>query len=179
MGWHMRRFAGSDDDYERTVPDRVLFRRMMRYILTHRRESSLLFLAVTGSTIINLFPPFLFSLAIDNYITSLDEIGLIFIGLGLILVYALSFISQYGQRYLISWLGSKLEFNLRMDMFRHLQSLSLDFYSKSEVGSLVSRVTNDVDKITELVTSGVANVVADLLTLVGIISIMLWMSCWW
>jgi ATP-binding cassette subfamily B protein len=176
MGWRMRRFAGSDDDYERIVPDRVLFRRMMRYILTHRRESLLLFLAVTGSTIINLFPPYLFSLAIDNYIASLDEIGLIFISSGLILVYALSFIAQYGQRYLISWLGSKLEFNLRMDMLRHLQSLSLDFYSKSEVGSIVSRVTNDVDKITELVTSGVANVVADLLTLVGIITIMIWMS---
>jgi ATP-binding cassette subfamily B protein len=174
----MRRFAGSDDDYERTVPDRVLFRRMMRYILSHRRESLLLFLAVTGSTILNLFPPYFFSLAIDNYITSLDDIGLIFISLGLILVYSLRFISQYGQRYLINWLGSKLEFNLRMDMFRHLQSLSLDFYSKSEVGSIVSRVTNDVDKITELVTSGVANVVADLLTLVGIITIMIWMS-WW
>jgi ATP-binding cassette subfamily B protein len=172
----MRRYAGSDDDYERTVPDRILFRRMMRYILTHSRESVLLFLAVTGSTIINLFPPYLFSLAIDTYITGLDDLGLIFISLCLIIVYVLSFITQYGQRYLISWLGSKLELNLRIDMFRHLQALSLDFYSKSEVGSIVSRVTNDVEKITELVTSGVANVIADLLTLVGIITIMIWMN---
>jgi ATP-binding cassette subfamily B protein len=65
-----------------------------------------------------------------------------------------------------------------MDIFRHLQRLSLNFYARREVGSIVSRATNDVDKITELVTSGVASVLADLLTLVGIVAIMLWMSPW-
>ena len=178
MGWHMRRFAGSDDDYERTVPDKVLFIRMIRNILKHRRRTSILFTAVFVSTLINLLPPYMFSLAIDTYITGKDMTGLVIISLLFVVVYGLTFLTQFTQRFLINWLGSKLEYDLRMDMFKHLQKLSLSFYAKREVGNIVSRATNDVEKITELITSGVANVIADLLTLVGIILIMLWMN-WW
>jgi ATP-binding cassette subfamily B protein len=174
----MSRYTGSDEDYERIVPDRVLFKKMIRYILTYRQKSTLLFIAILGSTIINLFPPYMFSLAIDTYIAGQNSMGLTLISIGLVVIYGLTFVTQFAQRYLINWLGSKLEYALRIDMFKHLQALSLGFYAKSEVGSIVSRVANDVEKITELVTSGVANVIADMLTLVGIIIIMLWMN-WW
>jgi ATP-binding cassette subfamily B protein len=174
----MRRFAGSDDDYERTVPDKVLFVRMIRNILKHRRRSSILFIAVFVSTLINLLPPYMFSLAIDTYITGKNRTGLVIISLLFVVIYGLTFLTQFTKRFLINWLGSKLEYDLRRDMFKHLQKLSISFYAKREVGNIVSRATNDVEKITELITSGVANVIADLLTLVGIILIMLWMN-WW
>jgi ATP-binding cassette subfamily B protein len=174
----MSRYAGSDEDYERIVPDRVLFKKMIMYILTYRQKSTLLFIAILGSTLINLFPPYMFSLAIDTYIAGQDSMGLTLISIGLVVIYGLTFVTQFAQRYLINWLGSKLEYALRIDMFKHLQALSLGFYARSEVGSIVSRVANDVEKITELVTSGVANVIADMITLVGIIIIMLWMN-WW
>jgi len=177
MGHRMQRY-GQEDDYERTVPDRVLFRRMIDYITSQKRETILLVSAIFGSTIINLLPPYMYSLAIDRYIKQMDTRGLYLLGVGFVAVYLLSFVTQYAQNYLINWLGSSLGLNMRMDMFKHLQRLSLDFYAKREVGSIVSRGTNDVDKITELITSGVANVVADILTLVGIIGIMLWMN-WW
>ena len=177
MGHRMRRY-GQEDDYERSVPDMVLFKRMVNYITRQRRETTLLVIAITASTSINLLPPYMYSLVIDKYIKQLDTRGLYLLGIGFIIIYLLNFITQYVQQYLINWLGSKLELNMRMDMFKHLQRLSLDFYAQREVGSVVSRGTNDVDKITELITSGVANVVADILTLVGIIAIMLWMN-WW
>lgn len=177
MGHRMQRY-GQEDDYERSVPDMVLFKRMVSYITSQRRETTLLVLAIIGSTIINLLPPYLYSLAIDTYIKQLDTRGLYLLGVGFVVVYLLTFVTQYVQQYLINWLGSRLELNMRRDLFKHLQRLSLDFYAKREVGSIVSRGTNDVDKITELITSGVANVVADILTLVGIIGIMLWMN-WW
>jgi len=177
MGHRMQRY-GQEDDYERSVPDMVLFKRMVSYITSQRRETTLLILAIIGSTIINLLPPYLYSLAIDTYIKQLDTRGLYLLGVGFVVVYLLIFVTQYVQQYLINWLGSRLELNMRRDLFKHLQRLSLDFYAKREVGSIVSRGTNDVDKITELITSGVANVVADILTLVGIIGIMLWMN-WW
>jgi ATP-binding cassette subfamily B multidrug efflux pump len=177
MGHRMQRY-GQEDDYERSVPDMVLFKRMVSYITSQRRETTLLVLAIIGSTIINLLPPYLYSLAIDTYIKQQDTRGLYLLGVGFIVVYLLTFVTQYVQQYLINWLGSRLELNMRRDLFKHLQRLSLDFYAKREVGSIVSRGTNDVDKITELITSGVANVVADILTLVGIIGIMLWMN-WW
>ena len=177
MGWHMRRYA-QEDDYERTIPDMVLFRRMMGYVLSQRRRSLMLLAAILGSTLVNLLPPYMFSLAIDRYIENLDTRGLLLISGAFIVVYGLLFVAQYSQRFLVNWLGSNLEYEIRMDMFRHLQGLGLDFYATREVGSIVSRGTNDVDKITELISSGIANVVVDVVTLVGIVAIMLYMN-WW
>jgi len=176
MGYHMRRYGGDEEDHERTVPDRVLFGRMMGYITRHRRESMLLIVAVIASTGINLLPPYMFTLAIDKYIGNLDTNGLALIGIAFIVVYALTFATQSTQRYIINWLGAKLAYDVRLDLFRHLQRLSLDFYAKREVGSIVSRATNDVEKITELVTSGVAHVIADFVTLGGIIVILVMMD---
>jgi ABC-type multidrug transport system fused ATPase/permease subunit len=173
----MRRYA-QDDDYERTMPDMVLFRRMVGYVLRQRRRSLLLLAAILGSTLINLLPPYMFSLAIDRYIGNLDTRGLLLISGAFVVVYGLLFVAQYSQRFLVNWLGSNLEYEIRMDIFRHLQELGLDYYATREVGSIVSRGTNDVDKITELISSGIANVVADLVTLVGIVAIMLYMN-WW
>lgn len=178
MGWHARRFATEEEDYERQIPDRVLMRRLLEYITRQRRQSTILVGAIVASTIISLLPPYLSSIAIDNYIVEMDPRGLMLISIAFIVVYILHFITQYGQRYLINWLGSKLEYDIRLDIFTHLQRLNLDYYAHKEVGSVVSRATNDVDKITELITSGVASVIADLLTLTGIIGIMLWMN-WW
>lgn len=175
MRHHLHRM-GDDEDYERTIPDRVLFARMVRYIYRQRRKTMMLVLAILASTMINLLPPYMFSVAIDRYIGELDTAGLALISVAFVIVYALIFVAQYSHRYLINWLGSKLELDVRMDIFRHLQRLSLNFYARREVGSIVSRATNDIDKITELVTSGVASVLADLLTLVGIVAIMLWMN---
>ncbi|HHL41836.1 MAG TPA: ABC transporter ATP-binding protein [Candidatus Bathyarchaeota archaeon] len=175
MGHRMARF-GATEDYERSVPDMVLFRRMISYITSQKREMTVLVVSIIASTIINLLPPYMYSLAIDTYIKQMDTRGLYLLGAGFIAVYLLSFVTQLAREYLINWLGSRLELNMRMDMFKHLQVLSLDYYAKEEVGSIVSRVTNDVDKITELITSGVASVISDILTLIGIIGIMLWMD---
>jgi ATP-binding cassette subfamily B protein len=173
----MRRW-GDVDEYERTIPDRVLFMRMVRYVTSQKRKSISLLTVVISSTSINLLPPYMFTLAIDRYIGNLDREGLLFIAFAFVIVYGLVFLTQYAQRYLMNWVGSRLEYEVRMDLFQHFQKLSLGFFTQKQVGSLVSRATNDIEKITELVTSGVANIVTDLLTLIGIISIMLWMS-WW
>jgi len=175
MGHHMRRYA-QEDDYERSVPDWVLFKRMVGYILDQKKESITLVLAITVSTLVNLMPPYLATLTIDRYITGMDAAGLTTISIIMVVVYALIFVGQYVQRFLISWLGAQLDRNMRQDIFKHFQRLSLTFYAKRETGSLVSRATNDIDKITELITSGVANVVTDILTLVGIIVIMMSMN---
>jgi hypothetical protein len=68
--WHR---MGDDEDYERTIPDRVLFARMVRYISRQRQKSMMLVLAILASTLINLLPPYMFSLAIDRYIGELSS----------------------------------------------------------------------------------------------------------
>jgi len=177
MGWHMEHWSG-DDDYDRALPDIVLLRRMLGYVTRHQRKSIILLVVLLVSTVVSLLPPYMLSLTIDNYIKKLDMAGLLFIGAAFLVVYFLVFVTQYANRYLIEWLGNRLEYDLRVDIFKHLQELGLGFYAKQEVGSIASRATNDVEKITELVSSGIASVIADLFTLLGIIAIMLYMN-WW
>ncbi|MFB0558240.1 MAG: ABC transporter ATP-binding protein, partial [Candidatus Bathyarchaeia archaeon] len=175
-GGHWHHMMEGDEDYQRQTSDRELAGRLLRY--TWRVKTKVLFLTmiVMATTALSLAPPYLFSFAIDNYITNLDFAGLKILAVAFVAVALSTFGVEYAHRYLISWLGARLEFDMRMDVFRHLQRLSLGYYAKKEVGSIVSRVTNDIDKIIELVSSGVIEVIADVATLVGIIAIMLWMS---
>ena len=171
--WHRR---GEVDDYERQVSDRELAVRLLRYTWRVKNRGLLMGLVVISNTILGLIPPYLFSLAIDNYITALNPAGLTMLAIAYVAVSLATYVANYGRRYLISWLGSRLEYDMRLDLFRHLQRLSLGYFAKKEVGSIVSRATNDIDKVMELVASGVVEAVADIVTLVGIVFIMLWMS---
>jgi len=157
----------------RRLPDRVLIARMLRYLLGYRGRLLLLLGAVISNTALSLLPPLLLAWAIDRYITALNSGGLMIIAFSLIALALANYLSQLAQGYLIGWLGGKLEYSVRIDLFKRLERLSLAFYSDREVGSLVSRVMNDVDRISELVTSGVANAIADIVTLVGIVAVML------
>ena len=171
--WHI---MTDDEEHERHVSDRVLLGWMLRYVGKFRRRALLLVLVVLCNTLLSLLPPFLFTLAIDRYISALDFLGLTMMGAAFVAIGVAAFAAQFAQRYLINWLGSRMEYDMRMDVFRHLQRLSLSYYAKREVGSIVSRTTNDVDKISELVTSGVVSAITDVVTLCGIVAIMLWMS---
>jgi ATP-binding cassette subfamily B protein len=165
-----------DDQYERQFSDRTLLRWILGYVLRFRRRASLLLLVVVSHTMLNLLPTLLFTLAIDRYISSLDIQGLAILGAAFVAISVITFTTQSVQRYLIHWLGSKMEYDVRMEMFQQLQRLSLRYYAKREIGGIVSKVTNDVDKISELVTSGVVSAITDVVTLLGIVIIMLWMS---
>jgi ATP-binding cassette subfamily B protein len=171
--WHRR---GEEDDYERQVSDRELAVRLLKYTWRVKNRALLMGLVVISNTILGLIPPYLFSLAIDKYITALNPAGLTMLAIAYVAVSLATYVANYGHRYLISWLGSRLEYDMRLDLFRHLQRLSLGYFAKKEVGSIVSRATNDIDKVMELVASGVVEAVADVVTLVGIVFIMLWMS---
>ncbi len=165
-----------EETYKRESSDIVLAGRLLRYILRFKRRMILLFSAALIGTILGLVPPILFAMAVDRYITYLDAVGLALIGAAYVLLSVLSFTAQYAQNYLIEWMGNRLEYEIRVDMFRHLQRIPLGYYAEREIGSIVSRVTNDVEKIAELVTSGVVGSIVDLVTLVGIITIMLRMN---
>jgi ATP-binding cassette subfamily B multidrug efflux pump len=172
--WH--RMMEEEEDYKRESSDRVLAGRLLRYILRFKRRMILLVSAALLSTLLGLAPPIIFAMAVDRYITSLDAFGLTLIGIAYALLSILTFAASYAQNYLIEWMGNRLEYEIRIDMFRHLQRIPLSYYAEREVGSIVSRVTNDVEKIAELVTSGVVGSMVDLATLVGIVTIMLRMN---
>src|SRR5690606_4543798 len=87
-----------------------------------------------------------------------------------------SFGLEFAQTWTMQMTGQRIMFDLRMQLFRHLQRLDLRFYDRNPVGRLMTRVTTDVDVLNELFTSGVVSVFGDLFTLVGIMVVLVWMD---
>ncbi len=185
MGFHgrggpgrWRRRGEMQEDYERQVSDVELAKRLLQFTWKLRIKALMLGLTMIASTAVGLVPPYLFSLAIDDYIVNSNIPGLTTLTFAFAAITAVTYVISYAHTYLLTWLGGRLEYDLRMDLFRHLQKLSLGYYAKKDVGSVVSRATNDIDRIISLVSSGVLSAISNVITLVGIIWIMFWMSPW-
>jgi len=173
--WHITDFLG-EEKAERRVPDTVLLRRLSAYALPFKTQlvTSIIFLLITAAT--NLAGPYILKVAIDRYITTSDLAGLANIVLAYVAINLVNFFSSHRQLYLMSAIGQRMIYRLREEMFYRLQRLSLKFYSENVTGSIVSRVTNDVDSLQELLTSGILTVIGDVVTIIGIFIIMVWMS---
>jgi len=107
----------------------------------------------------------------SNVLAGIAQIAGLYVGLLLF-----SFLLEYLQTYYMQWTGQKAMFDLRAQIFRHLQRLHVGFYDKNPVGRLVTRVTTDVDAVNEMFTSGVVSIFEDIFVLAGIIAIMLRMN---
>ena len=88
----------------------------------------------------------------------------------------LGFLFEFTQTYLMQWTGQKVMFDLRRQLYRHLQRMDIAFFDRNPVGRLVTRVTTDVDALNDMFTSGVVSIVEDVFVLAGILGVMLWMS---
>ncbi len=109
----------------------------------------------------------------SNPFTGIAQIALIYMGCLLF-----SFVLEFVQTYLMQWTGQKIMFDLRSQIFRHLQEMHIGFFDKNPVGRLVTRVTTDVDALNEMFTAGVVSIFEDVFVLTGIIVVMLTMQ-WW
>jgi ABC-type multidrug transport system fused ATPase/permease subunit len=164
--------VGEDENAIRQLPDSVLAIRMLKYVLKYRRRAVLMFGTVVLTTALNLIPTLLYGAVIDYYIPNLDAAGLTIVAIGYLLVVFATYASQFVQNYLIEWLFGRMEYDMRDNVFDHLQRLSISYFADKEPGSIVSRATNDIDKISELISSGIITAAADLLTILGIVVIM-------
>ncbi len=89
-----------------------------------------------------------------------------------------SYFLEFIQTYLMQWTGQKVMYDLRSQIFRHIQQMSVAFFDRNPTGRLVTRVTSDVDALNEMFTSGVVSIFEDVLVLAGIVFVMLRMN-WW
>ncbi|MDO8836967.1 MAG: ABC transporter ATP-binding protein, partial [Vicinamibacterales bacterium] len=123
-----------------------------------------------------LAQPYLVKVAIDRHIAVGDLSGLDAV-VGLFLTVLLgSFLAEYAETYLLQWTGQRIMFDLRSQIYGHLQRLDIAFYDRTPVGRLMTRVTSDVDALNDLFTSGVVSVFGDVFTLLGIMTVLLTMD---
>jgi ATP-binding cassette subfamily B multidrug efflux pump len=161
--------------------DARLVRRLWQYVLPHRRTFYLTLLLVLLSTGADLLAPLITQFAIDHYIVpiggatltaSARVTGVFAMAVLYILALCAGFALRYFENYLLSVVGQRVMYDLRSHMFGHLQRLSLSFFDRNPVGRLMTRITNDVDSLNELFTSGSVSLLGDVLTLAGIVVIL-------
>jgi len=152
--------------------DGRLVRRLLPYLHPYRWRLalSLGLLLATGS--LDLAGPWLTKVAIDRYIVPHRSGGLpVILALYLGALF-LGFAARYGQNYHIQYVGQRVMYDLRNEMFSHLQRVPLRFFDHHPVGALMTRLTGDVDALNDFLTQGVVSILGDVITLAGIIVVM-------
>ena len=164
--------------------DARLMRRILVYLRPYKRLVVLAFLLIFANTLAVLSGPFLTKLAIDQAIAPTDQsvsppvnlpprlenlppIIAAFIG-----ALVLAFIFRYAQNYIMQMIGQKVMYDIRHQVFSHLQYQSLGYFDRNPVGRLISRLTNDVDALNEFIGSGLVTVAGDVVILLGVVVVM-------
>jgi len=161
------RLARGDDHRGRKV--RWLFSLLRPY----RRQVALMLLALILATIATLAPPLLIGKAISVGVLGHDSGALAVILAGFLGAALLGWGASYLQTYLVGWVGERALQDLRIRIFTHLQEMSIGFFTRNRPGVLISRITNDVDALDQLISTGVVTLFSSTLTLLGVVVIML------
>ena len=156
--------------------DARLMRRLLGYLRPYRAQAALALVAIIAASVLQLAQPYLMKLVIDRYIPAGDLAGLNRVAVLYLLILAASFGLEFSQTWLLQLTGQRIMFDMRMQIYRHLQRIDLKFYDRNPVGRLMTRVTTDVDVLNDLFTSGVVSVFGDVFTLVGIMIVLLSMN---
>ena len=172
--------------------DSRLMKRLLGYLRPYKWQVGLALGAILLKAGADVIGPYLTKTAVDKYLAhtaspnahgfldpwlspkplvGIAQLGMLYIGLLLF-----SFLLEFTQTYVMQWTGQKVMFDLRSQIFRHLQQMHVGFFDKNPVGRLVTRVTTDVDALNEMFTAGVVAIFEDVFVLVGIVAIMLKMD---
>jgi ATP-binding cassette subfamily B protein len=169
--------------------DSRLMKRLLKYLGPYTWQVTLALSAIVLKAGADVLGPYLTKVAVDKYLaptsghsvldrilssnafTGIAQIAGIYVGL-----ITFSFVLEFLQTYFMQWTGQKVMFDLRSQIFRHLQRMHVAFFDRNPVGRLVTRVTTDVDALNEMFTAGVVSIFEDVFVLTGIVAIMLGMN---
>ncbi|WP_078382160.1 ABC transporter ATP-binding protein [Sutcliffiella halmapala] len=151
-------------------------RRVWMYLGERKGLLSLVLLMVLASSALGLLGPFIVGMAIDNYIVERDSAGLINVLIGLIFIYIFYSLSTWLQNYWMVGIAQDTVFKMRTQLFQHLHKLPIPYFDKRQHGELMSRVTNDMENVSSTLNSSVIQIFSSILTLVGTVSVMLYLS---
>lgn len=153
-----------------------LVRRLLAFLRPYRKFVFLGLLLAIVNSLLSPIRPYLSKIAIDEYIAANDSNGLLIMSAAIFGVLALNGLLMFAMTYMMQWVGQKVLLDIRLRLFEHIQSRSFSFYDKNPVGRLVTRVTNDVEALNELFSSGLVMVLADILLLLWIVGFMFFIS---
>jgi len=169
MGGGPRQFGKVEHAKDR----RGTIRRLWGY-LKHQRNALILTAAmVVVTTALNVLGPYLLGLAIDKYVLTHDLPGLAWICLLMLAAYALNALLTWLQSYVMAGAAQRTIRDLRADLFKKLQSLPLRFFDQRAHGDLMSRLTNDIENVNQVLADGIVQIVSGVLSMIGVAIAML------
>jgi len=178
-----------DDDVVGKAYDGRLMRRLFRYLSPYKLQVGVSAVSIVLKAASDVLGPYFVKVAVDTYfaptgnpgwlarhlspnvVHGIDELAALYLA-SLLLIFGLEFV----QTYMMQWTGQKIMFDLRSQIFRHIQRMHVGFFDRNPVGRLVTRVTSDVDALNEMFTSGVLAIFEDVFVLAFIVAIMVKMS---
>jgi ATP-binding cassette, subfamily B, multidrug efflux pump len=182
--------ANQEEEVLGKAYDGRLMRRLLQYLRPYSWQVAVALISIIFKAGLDVLGPFLTKTAIDKYLThdsgqhflldqwlsseplvGIAQISAIYLG-----TLVLSFFCEFLQTYFMQWTGQMVMFDMRRQIFGHLQRMHIGFYDKNPVGRLVTRVTTDVDAVNEMFTSGVVSIFEDVFVLAGIVGMMVWMN---
>ncbi len=169
-------WAGGNDEVLGKAYDTRLMRRLWTFVRPHRMLGIIGLVLLLLSSLNDLAGPYFTQQAIDHYIRPGRLNGYGHLAALWALVIVLNFVARYWQSFAMNLLGQRVMFDLRNAIFSHLQRMSLAYFDHTPVGVLVTRMTNDVDALNQLLTSGLVAVIGDLFSLVVIAAFLLWVN---
>jgi len=165
----------NEGEKSRKIKDinREVFQMFGRYLKPQTKTLLLTFLFMGIVSGVNMIVPYLSKIAIDEFIIPKNVNGLHLILAAFVGSYAVFWWASYWGSYLSTKLGQRVVADVRADLFEHVTGLSMDFFSENKTGEIMSRLTNDINTLSDFISSGIVNLLSDLLTLGGIVALML------
>ncbi|MBP7599935.1 MAG: ABC transporter ATP-binding protein, partial [Thermoflexales bacterium] len=161
-----------DDEAQERPFNYGYFRRLVKYLRPYQRSLLIVLAFILVGTVATLLEPYLIALIIDQGVANKDY-GLVLGIVGLLVAFrVLAWAAQYLRMFRVNTIGQAVLYDMRNQLFTHIQKLSLRFYDSRPVGKIMSRVTSDVGAINELINGGMATIIAEGLSLVGIVVIL-------
>ena len=166
----------SEDEVLGKAYDSKLMKRLLSYVKPYKHF--VIFAILLNMVVAALGPlrPYLTKIAVDDYIAHSDYNGLLLIGILLFASLLLQAVIQYFLTYFTQYLGQKTLYDLRTQIFNHIQKLALKFFDRTPIGRLVTRATNDVEALGELFSSGIVMVFSDVFIILWILGFMFFMD---
>lgn len=156
--------------------DSKLMKRLLSYVKPYRKY---IFIAIIMNIVVAALGPvrpYLTKIAVDDYIANSDYNGLLIISLILLATLLFQSVVQYFLTYFMQYLGQKIIYDLRSQLFTHIQKLALKFFDKTPIGRIVTRVTNDIESLNALFSSGIVMVFSDIFILIWILGFMFFLD---
>ena len=153
-----------------------LYLRLLKYIRPYMHRLMMAILCTIMASACNLYLPWIIKDVVDKVLVQKDTFMLYVIAISIVVIFIIRGLFFYGQSYLMSWVGQKVVIDIRGEIFRKLQRLSLAFYDKNKTGTIMSYVTNDVAALQTAMVEKAVELVTEGLVLIGSIVAMLWLD---